>query len=80
VVTEQLAYQAFVGLPENFIQEGTAYAFIDGVKEQEMKHHLLKDDKRSVKEFLSHSPNLEAGMEAARGRMQEVRAGVSTET
>lgn len=50
VVIEQLAYRAFVGLPEN--EEDTAYAFLDGVNGQEMKHHLLMDGKRSVKEVL----------------------------
>jgi len=38
---EQPAHQAFVGLPVAFVQTDTAQSFIDGVRDRELKQHLL---------------------------------------
>jgi hypothetical protein len=38
---EQLAHRALVGLPVAFIQKEAAHAFIDGVRDWEVKHCLL---------------------------------------
>jgi hypothetical protein len=43
---EWLACQALVRLPECYIQKEAAYAFIDGVKDQEVKQHLFMGIKR----------------------------------
>jgi hypothetical protein len=50
---KQLAHQALVRLPEDFIQKEAAYAFVDGVKDQEVKHCLLMVSKRSLSEALN---------------------------
>jgi hypothetical protein len=38
---EQLAHRTFVGLPLAFIQTEAAHSFIDGVRDREVKQHLL---------------------------------------
>jgi len=38
---EQLAHRAFVGLPVTFIQTEAAHSFIDGLRDREVKQHLL---------------------------------------
>jgi hypothetical protein len=38
---EQLAHRVCVGLPEGHIQTEAAHAFIDGIRDQEVKQQLL---------------------------------------
>jgi hypothetical protein len=38
---EQLAHRAFVGLPADHIQTEAAHAFIDGIRDREVKQQLL---------------------------------------
>ena len=38
---EQLAHRALVGLPVTFIQTEAAHTFIDGIRDRELKQHLL---------------------------------------
>jgi hypothetical protein len=45
---EQLALQALLGSPEDFIQRKAVHAFIDGVKGQEVKQHLVMGHKRLI--------------------------------
>jgi hypothetical protein len=51
-VVKQLAHQALVGLHVDFIQRETAHAFVDGLRDRELKYHLLMGDDRSLKEAL----------------------------
>jgi hypothetical protein len=39
--TQQLAHQALVQLPQQFIQREAAHVYVDGISDQEIKHKLL---------------------------------------
>jgi hypothetical protein len=62
---EQLAHRALVGLPLAFIQTEAAHVFIDGVRDRELKQHLLMGRERNLIEALSRAMKLEAAKEAA---------------
>lgn len=72
----QLAHQALDGLPKNFIQREVAYSFITGVKDIDMKQHLLMGGEKSPNEDFSQALKLEAVKVAAGllARIQEVWA------
>jgi hypothetical protein len=46
---EQLAHWAFVRLLVDFIQNEAIHAFISGVRDQELKYHLLLGSSRSLR-------------------------------
>jgi hypothetical protein len=62
---EQLAHRALVGLPLAFIQTEASHAFIDGVRDRELKQHLLMGGDRNLNEALNQAMKLEAAKEAA---------------
>jgi hypothetical protein len=62
---EQLAHRAFVGLPEGHIQTEASHAFIDGIRDREVKQYLLKGDDRRLNEALNRAVKLEAAIAAA---------------
>jgi hypothetical protein len=62
---ERLARRAFVGLPAEHVQREAACAFVDGVRDGEIKHDLLKGDERPPKETLNQALRLEAVKAAA---------------
>jgi hypothetical protein len=62
---EQLAHRAFVGLPVTFVQTEAAHSFIDGVREREVKQHLLRGGHRTLNEALNQALKLEAAKAAA---------------
>jgi hypothetical protein len=47
-----MAHHTFVGLPEDFIQRRSAHPMrsLDGMKDLEVKQHLLMDREMSLKE------------------------------
>jgi hypothetical protein len=49
---EQLAHRTLVGQPLDFIQREAAHTFVDGVRDREVKQHLLMDSDRSLNEAL----------------------------
>jgi hypothetical protein len=51
--------QIFFGFPEDFIQKKAACTFIDGLKDQDMKQHLLMGGERSLSEALNQALKLE---------------------
>jgi hypothetical protein len=71
---ERLARRAFVGLPAEHAQRETACAFVDGVRDREIKHDLRKGDERPLKETLNQALALEAAKAAAwpTARLREV--------
>jgi hypothetical protein len=71
---EQLAHRAFVGLPEGHIQTEAAQAFIDGIRDREVKQYLLMGGDRTLNEALNRAVKLEAAKAAAwtTARLQEV--------
>jgi hypothetical protein len=77
LAVEQLAHQALVSLSETYIQTDAAYKFVDRVKDQELKQHLLMGGKRSLNEACDQVLKLEAAKTAAGppARLWEVRAG-----
>jgi hypothetical protein len=62
---EQLAHRALVGLPVGYIQTEAAHSFIDGVRDREVKQHLLLGGDRSLNEALNQALKLEAAKAAA---------------
>jgi hypothetical protein len=54
---EQLTHQPLAGLPEDFIHRD---AFINGVKDHEVKQHLLVGGERSLNEPLNQTLQLQA--------------------
>jgi hypothetical protein len=50
---EQLAHWALVGLPVKCVQREATHAFIDKVRDWEVKQHLLMGGKRSLNEALN---------------------------
>jgi hypothetical protein len=62
---EQLAHRALVGLPEGHIQTEIAHAFIDGIRDREVKQQLLLGDDRTLNEALNQAVKLEAAKAAA---------------
>jgi hypothetical protein len=62
---EQLAYQALVGLPADHIQMEAAHSFIDGIRDREMKQHLLLAGARMFNEALNQALRIEAARAAA---------------
>jgi hypothetical protein len=71
---ERLAHRALVGLPVGYIQTEAAHAFIDGIRDREVKQHLLMGGGRTLNEALNHALKLEAARAAAwpTARMREV--------
>jgi hypothetical protein len=57
---EQLAHQALVGLPADHIQTEAAHTFIDGIRDREVKQHLLLGGDYTLNEALNHAVKLEA--------------------
>ena len=57
---EQLAHRAFAGLPVTFILTEAAHSFINGVRDQEVKQHLLMGGHRTLNDALNQALNLEA--------------------
>jgi hypothetical protein len=49
----QLVHQALVRLPVDFIQSKAAHAFVNGVRDQELKLHLLMGGDRSPNKVLN---------------------------
>jgi hypothetical protein len=64
-VVEQLAHRALVGLTEGHIQTEAAHAFIDGIRDREVKQHLLLGGDRTLNEALNQAVKLEAAKAAA---------------
>jgi hypothetical protein len=52
---KQLAQRSLVGLPVDFIQREVAHAFVHGVRERELKQHLLMGGNISLNEAFDHS-------------------------
>jgi uncharacterized protein YchJ len=50
---EHLAHRALVRLSVEFIQEEATHAFVDGVRDREMKQRLLIGSGRSLKQSLN---------------------------
>jgi hypothetical protein len=71
---EQLAHRVLVGLPVGRIQTEAAHAFIDGIRDRELKQHLLMGDDRTLNEAINQAVKLEAAKAAAwpTARMREV--------
>ena len=71
---EQLAHRAFVELPVAFIRTEAAHSFIDGVRDRELKQHLLIGGDRTLNEALNQALKLEAEKAAAGppARMREL--------
>jgi hypothetical protein len=62
---EQLAHQALVGLPADHIQTEAAHAFIDVIRDREVKQYLLLGGARTLNEALNQAVKLEAAKAAA---------------
>jgi hypothetical protein len=62
---EQLAHRPLVGLPVAFIQTEAAHFFIDGLRDRELKQHLLMGGDRTLNEALNQALKLEAAKAAA---------------
>jgi hypothetical protein len=71
---EQLAHQALVGLPVGYIQTEAAHAFIKGMRDREVKQHLLMGGDRTPNEALIQALKLEEAKAAAwpTARMRQV--------
>jgi hypothetical protein len=71
---EQLAHRALVGLPVGYIHTAAAHASIDGVRDLEVKQHLLMGGDRTLNEALNQALKLEATKAAAwpTARLREV--------
>jgi hypothetical protein len=71
---EQLTHQALVGLPEGHIQTEAAHAFIDGIRDREVKKHLLLGGACTLNEALNQALKIETAKAAAwpRARLREV--------
>jgi hypothetical protein len=62
---EQLAHRALVGLPVGYIQTEAAHAFINGIRDREVKQHLQMGGDRTLNEALNQTVKLEAAKAAA---------------
>lgn len=62
---QQLQYRTLVRLPVHYIQREADRQFVDGVREQELKQHLLMVGVRSLNEALDQAMKLEAASAAA---------------
>jgi hypothetical protein len=71
---EQLVHRVLVGLPIGYIQTEAAHAFINGIRDREVKQHLLMGGDRTLNEALNQALKLEAAKAAAwpTARMREV--------
>jgi hypothetical protein len=71
---EQVAHRALVGLPVGYIRTETAHAFIHGIRDREVKQHLLMGGGRTLNEAPNQALKLEAAKAAAwpTARMREV--------
>jgi hypothetical protein len=71
---EQLAHRAFVGLPEGHIQTEAAHAFIDEIRDWEVKQYLLMGGDRTLNDALNRDLSIEAAKAATRptARLREV--------
>lgn len=71
---KQLAHKTLVGLPVDFIQREAIHAFIDTVRDQELKQHLLMGSDRSLSEAFSQTLQLDAAKAGAGppSRLQDV--------
>jgi DNA repair exonuclease SbcCD ATPase subunit len=67
---EQLTHRAFVGLPVTFIQTEAAHSFIDGVRDREVKKHLLMGGDWTLNETLNLALNWRQP-KRQQGRQQE---------
>ena len=63
---EQLANRALVGVPAAFFQTGAAHAYIDGIRDGELKQLLLKAADRIKNEGLYQAMKMEASRAAAK--------------
>jgi hypothetical protein len=71
--------QVFFGFPEDFIQGEAACTFVDGLKDQDMKQHLLMGGERSLSEALNQALKLEVADRPV-ANLREVRAGAPMRT
>jgi hypothetical protein len=62
---EQLTHQALVGLPADHIQTEAAHAFIDGIRDREVKLHLLLGGAPTLNEALNQALRIEAARATA---------------
>jgi hypothetical protein len=71
-----LAYQALVGLPENFVQRETIHAILDGMRDYCAKQKDFIGGERSLIETLNQALKIEAVKVAVRQPVKpwEVRA------
>jgi hypothetical protein len=60
-----LAHRALVRLPVHFIQREAVHAFIDTVRDHELKKHILMGGNRSLNETFNQALKLEAVNAAA---------------
>jgi hypothetical protein len=58
---EQIAHRDLVGLPVQIIQREAAHEFVDGVRDWEMKQHLIVSGGRSLNEALTQAPEAQGG-------------------
>lgn len=65
-VVERLPQRAFVGLAVEFIQREAAHAFVDEVRDLDVKRHRLMRGDRSLNETLNQALEPEATKVAAR--------------
>jgi hypothetical protein len=72
-----LGHRALVGLPVDFIQKEVAHAFVDELRDLELKQRFLMGGDRSLKEALNQNFELEA-VEAAAGRPASLREVTTT--
>jgi hypothetical protein len=71
---EQLVHRSFVGLPADHIQTEAAHAFIDGIRDREVKQHLLLGGAGTLNEALNQALKFDAAKAAAwpTARLREV--------
>jgi hypothetical protein len=70
---------AFFRFPEDLIQREAACTFVDRLKDQDMKQHLLMGGERSLSEAHNQALKLEVA-EKPIAKLWEVRAGVPMRT
>jgi len=76
---EQLAHPAIVGLPVAFFQTGAAQAYIDGIRDLEMKRLLLKGGDWTLNEGLKKAMKMKTSKAAAEppARLQELTGALA---
>ena len=76
---EQLANRALVGHPVAFFQTEVTHAFIDGIRDREVKQHLLKGGDRNLNESLNQALKMETSKAAAQppARLQELTGALA---